>query len=62
MKRDFQIKFLIEAGLEPEHYFCDLGCGTLRVGLPVIEYLAPGRYFGWNVPPSSHARGLRRTC
>jgi SAM-dependent methyltransferase len=44
--RDFQIDFLRKRGLRPEHNFLDLGCGVLRGGLPLIEYLAPGRYTG----------------
>ncbi len=46
MKRDFQIGFLKEAGLRPGHFLLDLGCGTLRGGIPLIDYLEPGRYFG----------------
>ncbi|MGH8603035.1 MAG: class I SAM-dependent methyltransferase, partial [Gammaproteobacteria bacterium] len=46
MKRDFQIRFLEQAGLEPQHHLLDLGCGTLRGGIPIIEYLEKGHYFG----------------
>lgn len=49
MKRDFQIEFLKSVGLEPEHYLLDIGCGTLRVGIPIIEYLNEGHYFGTEV-------------
>jgi len=45
-KREFQILFLKRMGLKPEHYLMDIGCGTLRGGIPLIEYLQPGRYFG----------------
>ncbi len=45
-KRDFQIQFLKQVGLEPQHYLFDLGCGTLRGGIPIIEYLEKGHYFG----------------
>lgn len=45
-KRDFQIRFLKEVGLKPEHYLLDIGCGTLRGGIPIIEYLEKGHYFG----------------
>ena len=45
-KREFQIRFLKHVGLKPEHYLMDIGCGTLRGGIPLIEYLQPGRYFG----------------
>ncbi len=46
MKRDFQIGFLKKVGLKPQHYVLDLGCGVLRGGLPIIEYLEPGHYYG----------------
>lgn len=46
MKRDFQIQFLKKMGLKPENYLFDIGCGTLRGGLPIIEYLDEGHYFG----------------
>lgn len=45
-KRKFQIRFLKEVGLQPDHFLLDLGCGTLRGGIPIIEYLAPGHYYG----------------
>jgi SAM-dependent methyltransferase len=46
MKRDFQIRFLKEAGLQPAHRLLDIGCGTLRGGIPIIAYLQPGHYYG----------------
>lgn len=46
MKRDFQIQFLERVGLQPEHYLLDLGCGTLRGGIPIIRHLQKGHYFG----------------
>ncbi len=46
MKREFQYKFLTENGLEPQHYLVDLGCGTLRGGIPLIELLDAGHYYG----------------
>jgi len=46
MKRDFQISFLKSVGMSPEHYVLDFGCGVLRGGLPIIEYLNPGNYYG----------------
>jgi SAM-dependent methyltransferase len=49
MKRDFQIRFLKQFGLEPRHHLLDLGCGTLRGGIPIIEYLEKGHYFGVEV-------------
>ena len=49
MKRAFQIDYLRRAGLRPEHALLDLGCGTLRGGIPLIEYLGPGQYTGLEV-------------
>jgi SAM-dependent methyltransferase len=46
MKREFQLRFLREKGLLPSHEFLDLGCGTLRGGIPIIRYLETGRYVG----------------
>lgn len=45
-KRDLQIRFLKEHGLQPHHRLLDFGCGTLRGGIPIIEYLEPGNYYG----------------
>ena len=49
MKRDFQIKFLKDMGLQPKHSFFEIGCGTLRGGIPIIEYLDTSNYFGAEV-------------
>ncbi|KKO18043.1 MAG: class I SAM-dependent methyltransferase [Candidatus Brocadia sp.] len=46
MKRDFQIRFLKDMGLKPEYYLFEIGCGTLRGGIPLIDYLQDGHYFG----------------
>jgi SAM-dependent methyltransferase len=44
--REFQFRFLKEMGLQPRHSLLDIGCGPLRGGLPVIEYLEPDKYCG----------------
>lgn len=49
MKRDFQINFLTQMGLQPHHHLLDIGCGTLRGGIPVIRYLDKGHYYGTEV-------------
>ena len=41
-----QFDFLINRGLKPDHYFLDVGCGSLRGGVHFIRYLKPGHYFG----------------
>jgi SAM-dependent methyltransferase len=50
-KRDWQIGFLVERGLLPAHRFLDIGCGTLRGGIPIIERLDQGHYTGIEVRP-----------
>jgi SAM-dependent methyltransferase len=51
MKRGFQIAFLREVGLKPEHYLLDIGCGTLRGGIPMVRYLKEGHYVGIDTRP-----------
>lgn len=46
MKRRFQFEFLTSRGLRAEHRMLDIGCGTLRGGIPFIEYLESGHYIG----------------
>jgi ubiquinone/menaquinone biosynthesis C-methylase UbiE len=41
-----QLDFLVAHGLQPEHFFIDVGCGCLRGGVRFIEYLQSGHYFG----------------
>ena len=49
MKQDFQIKFVKDQGLKPQHKFIDIGCGTLRGGIPIIKHLDVGNYYGIDV-------------
>jgi hypothetical protein len=49
MQRAFQIDFLQRMGLDRQHHLLDLGCGTLRGGLPLIAYLSAGNYTGIDV-------------
>jgi SAM-dependent methyltransferase len=59
MKRAFQIDFLRARGLRPSHTLVDLGCGSLRGGIALIDYLLPGHYTGIDVRDSvlDQARG-----
>ena len=41
-----QFDFLRAQGLEPRHYVLDIGCGSLRAGVHLIQYLEPGHYLG----------------
>ena len=45
-KRNFQIDFLLKKNLKPTATLMDIGCGTLRGGIPLIKYLNTGNYFG----------------
>lgn len=49
MQRAFQVEFLQRMGLSPDHRLLDLGCGTLRGGLPLIGFLASYHYTGIDV-------------
>lgn len=51
--RQFQIEFLRTRGLQQHHSLLELGCGPLCGGLPVIDYLEPGRYYGLDVRQES---------
>ncbi|MGJ8593516.1 MAG: methyltransferase [Aquaticitalea sp.] len=47
--REFQFKFLIDQGLKKTDKLMDIGCGTLRGGIPIINYLNSGNYYGMDV-------------
>lgn len=51
-KREFQIGFLTDAGLIPSNFLADIGCGTLRGGIPIIAYLDAGHYYGIESRPA----------
>ena len=42
--RHFVLLYLL--GLREHHCVLDVGCGSLRSGRLLIQYLAPGRYYG----------------
>ncbi len=45
----FQLDYLKQQGLRPEHRFLDVGCGALRAGRHLVDYLEPGNYYGIDV-------------
>jgi SAM-dependent methyltransferase len=59
MQRAFQIDFLQRVGLAKQHQLLDLGCGTLRGGLPLIAYLSAGNYTGIDVRAEVIEEALR---
>lgn len=52
-----QFDYLAEHGLEPNHYFLDVGCGPLRGGVHFIRYLEPGHYYGVEKDPEKLEAG-----
>lgn len=44
-----QLDFLVAQGLKPEHRFLDVGCGSLRAGVHLVDYLEPGNYYGIDI-------------
>ncbi len=47
-----QLDFLVRAGLQPEHRVLDVGCESLRTGVHLVRYLAPGNYYGVDLQAS----------
>lgn len=43
------IDFLSSQGLKPHHKFLDIGCGCLRGGIKLIEYLDENNYYGQDI-------------
>jgi SAM-dependent methyltransferase len=46
-----QFDYLVEHGLKPQHRVLDIGCGNLRAGIHLIDYLEPGNYVGVDLSP-----------
>lgn len=47
-----QCQFLISVGLEKHHQLIDVGCGSLRGGVKIAEYLNNNCYFGLDINES----------
>jgi len=47
-----QFEFLIQHGLLRGHKLLDIGCGALRCGIPIIQYLDAGNYYGLDINAS----------
>src|SRR5688572_24794473 len=56
---DEMIKVLRRHGLQPHHTFVDYGCGSLRLGRPIIELLEPGRFWGLDLAQEFLDDGIR---
>jgi SAM-dependent methyltransferase len=46
-----QLDFLISQGLRPDARFLDVGCGALRAGIRLVDYLDAGNYNGIDISP-----------
>ena len=46
-----QFDYLVAHGLRPDHDLLEIGCGNLRAGWRLIEYLDHGRYHGIDISP-----------
>jgi len=56
--RAWQFEFLVdEAGLGRDDTLLDLGCGVLRGGIPLIDYLDAGHYVGMDISADALAKG-----
>ncbi len=56
--REMIFKFLVEQGLKKSDKLVDYGCGSLRIGSKLIEFLDPGRYIGFDITDRFYKLGL----
>jgi SAM-dependent methyltransferase len=47
----FQLRLLQSLGMQPAHTLLDIGCGPLRAGVHLIDFLEPGHYAGMDYNP-----------
>ena len=46
-----QFDYLVAHGLRPGHRMLDIGCGNLRAGWRLIQYLDSGNFYGVDISP-----------
>lgn len=52
------LDFLCRYGLQPHDVAVDYGCGSLRLGSAVIDFLAPGKFWGVDITDEFYKLGL----
>lgn len=52
-----QMQVLLNAGLEPQHHFLDIGAGSLRLGCRLVPYLQPDHYWATDLSGALLRRG-----
>lgn len=57
---ELQRRYLVDNGLRPHHRLLDVGCGNLRAGLLIIDYLDRANYVGVDLSPEVITDGQRR--
>ena len=55
-----QFNYLVEHGLKPSQRVLEVGCGNLRLGWRLIEYLDPCCYVGLEISPKMLAHARRK--
>jgi SAM-dependent methyltransferase len=55
-----ELGVLIMEGLARHHTLCDFGCGTGRLAVHAVPYLATGRYIGTDIAESMLANARKR--
>jgi hypothetical protein len=53
------IKVLLQHGLQRHHTFIDYGCGSLRLGRPLVQFLQPGKFWGLDIAQEFLDQGIR---
>lgn len=57
-ERSELLEFMQKFGLQPDDVAVDYGCGSLRLGRSVIDYLAPGKFWGVDITDEFYKLGV----
>ena len=59
---EMQFSYLLKHGLRSDHRILDIGCGNLRAGWRLIQYLDSGLYYGVDISPEILLAALKELC